>query len=295
MIIGYARVSTEDQNLDLQITALKAAGADIVVEEWMSGKNRNRPILQNMLRDLQPGDIVLAWKLDRIARSLSDLLHIIDTIERAGAFFRCTTTPIDTASPAGRLMLQMLGAVAEFERSLILERTRAGMAAAIAAGKAVGNPGLLKRDPVARRKLAEGRQRAFNQRVIATMEEWRPIVVKMRPHSSWHAVADAVSTHLKRPFSRDLLLRHVKQAAAEGLISKSVLDRAPASHKVRGIGPAGHVLLAALRRRPGVTLADLAAELEAASIPTPRGQKVWPLSSVDALKRRVLEAHSESR
>lgn len=138
MLIGYARVSTQEQETRLQIDALKQAGVECIHEEKRSGGDRKRPVLEKVLESLQPGDSLVVFKLDRVARSLSHLLEILDRIENAGARFQSLTEVIDTKSPAGRLMMQMIGAFAEFEREMIRERTRAGMRAAINRGVKLG-------------------------------------------------------------------------------------------------------------------------------------------------------------
>lgn len=129
MRIGYARVSTLEQETALQLDALRRAGVEKVFEEKRSAVTR-RPMLDAMVDQLRAGDVVIVYKLDRLARSLRDLLSILDKIEHAGAFIASTSEPIDTGTPAGRMMMQMVGAFAEFERSIIVERTRAGLQAA---------------------------------------------------------------------------------------------------------------------------------------------------------------------
>lgn len=141
MIYGYARVSTKEQDTALQLDALQRAGVDLVniVQEKRSGAS-TRPKLQHLLAKLKRGDIVVVYKLDRFARSLIDLLAIIARIEKAGATFRSITESIDTSSPAGRMMLAMLGAFAEFERGIIRERSIAGQQAAMERGIHCGRP-----------------------------------------------------------------------------------------------------------------------------------------------------------
>ena len=134
MLIGYARVSTQDQDTALQLDALSRAGCQRLFEEKASGIKFDRPALWECLGALRSGDQFVFYKLDRVARSLSDLLKILDRVERAGASIKSLTEPIDTSTPAGRLMLQILGAMAEFERSLIRERTMAGQREAMARG-----------------------------------------------------------------------------------------------------------------------------------------------------------------
>jgi len=130
MLIGYARVSTQEQETRAQLDALTKAGVDQLHEEKRSGATMRRPVLDQILRNIKRGDTLVVYKLDRIARSLKHLLAIIERLQDHGADFKSLTEHIDTNTPAGRLMLQMLGAFAEFEREMIRERTRSGMQAA---------------------------------------------------------------------------------------------------------------------------------------------------------------------
>src|SRR5689334_25423426 len=139
MLIGYARVSKGDeQSNKVQAKALRAAGCRRIFEEAASGGRWDRPELHRMLDQLREGDVVVVWKLDRLSRSLKDVLHIMERIGDAGAGFRSITEAIDTTTPAGRMMMQMVGAFAEFERAMIRERTSAGLAAARAEGRIGG-------------------------------------------------------------------------------------------------------------------------------------------------------------
>lgn len=138
MIIGYARVSTQDQNADLQLDALNAAGCEEVFNESLTGKHRDRPILSQCLRTLRAGDVLVVWKLDRLARSLKDLVEIIDDLQKRSIGFKSLTESIDTTNSAGKLIFHIFGALAEFEHSLIVERTKAGLAAARARGRKGG-------------------------------------------------------------------------------------------------------------------------------------------------------------
>jgi DNA invertase Pin-like site-specific DNA recombinase len=146
MKIGYARVSTEDQNNNAQKDALKHAGCDIIIEEKRSGGTMKRPLLLQMLAALKPGDVVVVYKMDRIARSLRNLMEIQDRIHNAKADFKSLTEVIDTTSPAGRMIFQILGAFAEFERALISERTKVGLQAAMARGSKPGRVSKIKPD-----------------------------------------------------------------------------------------------------------------------------------------------------
>lgn len=145
MLIGYARVSTNDQDTALQLDALKKAGVRVVFNESGSGVGP-RPELQRALQRLCSGDVLIVWKLDRVARSLSDLLRILDHLKASGASIRSLTEPIDTSSPIGEFTFQILGAVAQLERSMIRERVMAGQAAAKARGKRWGPPRSLSPD-----------------------------------------------------------------------------------------------------------------------------------------------------
>ncbi|SFZ78820.1 recombinase family protein [Chitinimonas taiwanensis] len=140
MLIGYARVSTQEQETHLQIDALKAAGCDVIIEEKRSGGSMSRPMLFKVFRTMRRGDTVVVYKIDRIARSLKDLLVILERMESRGVEFRSLTEVIDTTSPAGRMILQIIGAFAEFERELIRERTINGLKAAAERGAILGRP-----------------------------------------------------------------------------------------------------------------------------------------------------------
>jgi DNA invertase Pin-like site-specific DNA recombinase len=140
MRIGYARVSTDDQTLDLQRDALKRAKCKDVYEEHASGKNTARPELEACLKALREGDTLIVWRLDRLGRSLADLIRLTQELQHRGVGFASLTERIDTRSPAGQLVFHMFGALAEFERNLIRERTMAGLKAARARGRKGGRP-----------------------------------------------------------------------------------------------------------------------------------------------------------
>lgn len=137
MLVGYARVSTADQDCALQLDALASAGVRRIYSESGSGVGA-RPALRQALDALVAGDVLVVWKLDRVARSLADLLRILDRLKDCGASIRSLTEPIDTSSPIGEFTFQILGAVAQLERSMIRERVMAGQAAARARGKRWG-------------------------------------------------------------------------------------------------------------------------------------------------------------
>lgn len=150
MLIGYARVSTGDQNLDLQKTALFRAECEQIFEDTASGKNARRPGLRRALRRLKPGDVLVVWKLDRLGRSVRDLITLVSELQARGVNFRSLTDSIDTSTPAGRFFFHVMSALAEMERELIVERTRAGLAAAREQGRVGGRRRVMTTEVVER-------------------------------------------------------------------------------------------------------------------------------------------------
>jgi DNA invertase Pin-like site-specific DNA recombinase len=148
MLLGYARVSTVDQNLALQRDALTEAGCTRIFTEQMSGAVTDRPALHDALEFARSGDTVIVWKLDRLARSMKQLIETVEALRLRGIGFRSLTEALDTTTAQGRLVFHMFGALAEFERSLIRERTQAGLAAARRAGRTGGRPPKLSDDDI---------------------------------------------------------------------------------------------------------------------------------------------------
>jgi DNA invertase Pin-like site-specific DNA recombinase len=146
MKIGYARVSTLDQSTEIQIAALKEAGCEEIYSENMSGKNRNRPELKALLKSLRKNDTLVTTKIDRLARSLSDLFKISDEIEKKEANLQILEQNFDTGTATGKLIFSVLGALAEFERHLIVNRTTAGLERAKANGKKLGRKRKVKKE-----------------------------------------------------------------------------------------------------------------------------------------------------
>ncbi|WP_439855982.1 recombinase family protein [Pseudomonas yamanorum] len=174
MLIGYARVSTEEQNLDLQTHALQQLGCDKIYSDFgVSGATSSRQGLDQAMARLKSGDKLVVWRLDRLGRSLTHLVQLMETLGRRNVRFHSITEHIDTSSSGGRLVFHMMAALAEFERSLISERTRAGIAAARARGKPIGRPHLLSSEQVKRaRTLIEKEQ--HTQREVATLLSVHP-------------------------------------------------------------------------------------------------------------------------
>lgn len=163
-LLGYARVSTADQNLDRQIDALTAAGCDRIFTEKASGKLAERPELTELLAYMREGDTVVVTKLDRLGRSLANLIELANLLQGRGVGLRVTEQGIDTTSAAGRMFFHVVGAIAEFERELIVERTNDGLAAARARGRVGGRPRALT--PT---KLATAR-RLYDERELTVQQ-----------------------------------------------------------------------------------------------------------------------------
>ncbi len=283
-LIGYARVSTEEQGTDPQLDELRAAGCATVHEEHASGADRTRPVLARLLRDLDPGETLVVVRLDRLARSVSHLLAVIEQLEAKGAHFRSVHDPIDTTTPQGMFSLQVLGAVAQLERALIAERTKAGLQAARRRGRIGGNPGLRARDPAAIRKVRASRDKAHLDGVLAQLDTWLPTVRRMRPDQPWGDVVRMLNRGQAVQWTAERLRRTVRRLVGEGILEVSLLDRArtqPSDDRlvrlVSGIKAAA----------PDRTLQQIAAQLEAMRERTPRGGTRWHPSSVKHLLGRA--------
>jgi DNA invertase Pin-like site-specific DNA recombinase len=148
MKVGYARVSTEDQSNEMQIAALKEAGCQMIFEESASGAQRDRPKLQEMMKYVRPGDTVVVWKMDRLARSLRQLIETVDQLGERDIGFISLTEDINTTSAGGRLVFHVFGALAEYEKALIGERTRSGLANAKSKGIRLGRPAAMTNDQI---------------------------------------------------------------------------------------------------------------------------------------------------
>jgi DNA invertase Pin-like site-specific DNA recombinase len=180
MKYGYARVSTDDQNPALQLVALKRAGCKTVFkDEGISGATTKRPALTRCLKALQDGDTLIVWKLDRLGRSLRDLITMLDDLKQRGVRFQSLTEAIDTDTPTGRAMWQMIGVLAELERSLISERTRAGVKAAQRRGVKFGRKPKLSPQQIkhAQKLIDQGEDR---QKVAALFKVGRKTLYRAR-------------------------------------------------------------------------------------------------------------------
>jgi DNA invertase Pin-like site-specific DNA recombinase len=285
MLVGYARVSTEDQDNTAQRRQLLEAGCEVIFEDKASGASRDRPQLAAALAKVRRGDTLVIVRIDRLARSLSHLLSVVEGLQRRGAYFRSITDPIDTASPQGMLMAQLLGAVAEFERTLIRERTKAGVRSAIARGRRPGNPKMRSRDPEAIAMLRATLADRYIEELEATRHNWLPTVERLRPMLPWKAVVRQLSgrSDVGRTFTERTLVKACHALVGRGLASRHVLGRSP----TKPINDRVARLLAdRVRAQPGEPLRRLAIWLsEDLREPTPRGGYHWSPEGV----RRELE------
>lgn len=180
MLIGYARVSTQDQNLDLQIDALRKAGCTKVFEDKLSGSRADRPGLTKTLEMLREGDTLVIWKLDRLGRSVKHLVDLVGELHTRDVQFRSLTDAIDTSTPSGRFFFHVMASLAEMERELTVERTRAGLEVARQLGRTGGRKRQMTESKIrsARKLLAEGippRDVARNLGVsVPTLYRWIP-------------------------------------------------------------------------------------------------------------------------
>jgi DNA invertase Pin-like site-specific DNA recombinase len=282
-LIGYARVSTEEQATDAQVDELNAAGCEIIHKEQGSGASRARPVLAKLMREIGAGDALVVVRLDRLARSVSHLLAVIEELEARQAHFRSLRDPIDTSTPQGMFSLQVLGAVAQLERALIAERTKAGMKAAKARGRLPGNPGLRERNPEAIRAASQARQRVYIGDLLASAQSWLPTVRRLRPQHSWDDVV-RVLNRKGHAFTIERLRRAVHRLVRERIAEPALIRRSPRRPPedrlmtlVAGIAIAD----------PELTLREIAAQLERMRERTARGGLKWQASSVKALIERA--------
>ncbi len=281
--IGYARVSTDEQATEAQEIELRAAGCETIVQEHGSGASRTRPALAKLLREIGAGDTLVVVRLDRLARSVSHLLEVIENLGAKGAHFRSLRDPIDTTTPQGMFSLQVLGAVAQLERALISERTKAGIRAAKAKGRQPGNPGVRERRPEALAKIAAAQKAAYGARIQATANQWLPTVRRMRPDHTWDDIARALK---QRGFdwTPERLRRAVKRLVAEHLADPALLRKSPARPPEDRL----MTLVAGIHgSNPDLTLREIATQLERLRERTPRGGVRWSPSSVKNLLDRA--------
>lgn len=282
-LIGYARVSTDEQTTEAQEIELRSAGCDLIVQEHGSGASRARPSLGKLLREIGRGDTLVVVRLDRLARSVGHLLEVIDDLSAKGAHFRSLRDPIDTSTPQGMFSLQVLGAVAQLERALISERTKAGIRAAKAKGKKPGNPGLRDGKPEALAKITAAQKAAYGERIQGTANQWLPTVRRMRPDHTWDDIARVLKQR-GLDWTPERLRRAVKWMVSEGMADAALLKKSPPRLPEDRL----MTLVAGIHSsNPDLTLREIANRLERLHERTPRGGSKWSPSSVKNLIDRA--------
>ena len=284
--IGYARVSTDDLHGKAQKAALEAVPCDLLFFEQESGANRDRPELARALKTLRTGDTLIVARLERLGRSLIHLLQIMENLEGRGIAFRSLAEGFDMRTDEGQLMMQQLGAFAEFERKRITARINSGIAAAKQRGVVFGNPRLKAGDKATIRKIIVARDETHVTQLIDSMDTFMPTVRELRPAKPWPEVAEAVSRTTGVTWTVERLKRSVRRLVGEGMVDRSVLAKAPRPRRRRSEELALLVRGLALTN-PGLSLRGIAGQLEAMKIRTPAGKPNWAAASVARLLRKV--------
>ncbi|WP_426137362.1 recombinase family protein [Phyllobacterium sp. SL163] len=285
-LIGYARVSTDEQATEAQEIELRSAGCDDIVQEHGSGASRARPALSKLLREISAGDTLVVVRLDRLARSVGHLLEVIEDLTARKAHFRSLHDPIDTTTPQGMFSLQVLGAVAQLERALISERTKAGIKAAKAKGRLPGNPGIREKRPDALAKMVAMQKAAYGYRIQASADQWLPTVRRMRPDHTWDDIARLLNQRGLR-WTPERLRRAVKWMVTDHMADPALLRKSPPRPPEDRL----MTLVASIHSsNPALTLREIALQLERLHERTPRGSLKWSPSSVKNLIDRALKS-----
>lgn len=286
---GYARVSSDDLHGKAQKAALEAVPCDLVFFEQESGANRERPELARALRALRAGDTLVVARLERLGRSLIHLLHIMEDLEARGIAFRSLAEGFDMRTAEGQLMMQQLGAFAEFERKRTTARINSGIAAAKKRGVEFGNPRLKAGDKETIKKIVRARDETHVTGLIDSMDTFIPTVRQLRPARPWPEVAEAVSRATGVTWTVERLTRSVRRLVGEGMVDRKVLGKAPRPRRRRSEELALLVQGLALTN-PGLSLRGIGAQLEAMKIQTPAGKTTWTAASVAHLLQKVPNA-----
>ncbi|MBW6426188.1 recombinase family protein [Rhizobium sp. XQZ8] len=275
-LIGYARAVTGDKTKDTQVDDLRAAGCNRTFQEEESGAAGARPVLTRLLANLTAGDVLVIVQLDRLARSVNHLLQVVDDLEKRGVHFRSLRDEIDTSTPQGVFAIKILTSVAQFERALIGEQTKAGIKAAKDRGRTPGNPGLRERRPEAIKAVSKAREKHYIEKLISSAETWLPTVRQLRPLHSWDNIVRVLDRRGHR-WTVERLRRAVHRMVRENLAEPELLERAPRR------APEDHlmkVVAAVAIADPSLSLRAIAAQLDQMRERPPRGGGKWQPSSV---------------
>ena len=276
-LVGYARFSSADhQANDRQVDDLRGAGCDRIYQEHGFSSSQAKPILVRLLEDLNAGDALVVARLDRVARSASDLLAMIEKLKDRQIGFRSLGDPIDTTGPLGALSIQVLGAIVDLEKAQSAERARESIKAAKAQGRLPGNPGLREKRPEAIEAASKAREKLYIDGLNASSETWLPVVRQLRPKHSWDNVVDVLNRR-GQDWTVERLRRAVHRLVREQLAEKELLDRSPRR------APEDHLMkkVAAITiADPSLSLRCIASELEKMGERPARGGKKFQPSSV---------------
>jgi len=286
--IGYARVSTTEQSTAAQVEALYEAGCELVFSESVSGAKKDRVRLREAIAHIGQGDQLVVVKIDRLARSLTDLLQIVSKLLSTGGHFVSLSDPIDTSSAQGTLMLQILGSFAEFERALVSERTKLGLQKARQAGRVGGNPKLKSRDPEAIACVSRKREQSYFAELNFSAHIWVPIVRKYRPRYSWKIVAGIVNgVDRDGKWTGERLRRASKCFVKDGFLRPDVLTRSART----SMEPTKVMMQIAgmLSIQPSLTLKEISEKLDRTGLMPPRSLGGWSQSSVRSEILKAIE------
>jgi len=286
--VGYACVSISEESADAQVVRLQQCGCATVYEEEISGAKASRPMLDKAIQSLKSDDKLVVIKCECVARSLGDLIAVLERIEDSGAFFESLSDNIDCSTFSGKFFLQILSSVAECKKSLVQERTVSGLNRACEQGRIGGNPGLRSRDPGTIEQLNEARKRAYLDKLLKVAEYWVPIVAKCRPSMSWEDVVLVVNVSLRRDSNQlwtyKKLLRAAKCFVGEGKLDSGVLKRSQTRSDEEA---ALMVISSIINHMPFLRPEELVHELEMVDFPVRFSWDQWDTSSIKHYIRRA--------
>lgn len=286
--IGYARVSTEDQDCNAQRQALKKDGCKVVHADTMSGMKAQRPELGAALAALRPGDTLVVYKLDRLGRDYVNLGILVRDLVARGVHLRSLSEQLDTSTAAGNMMLGIISVFANYERDVIVERTNLGLAAARERGAVFGNPRMKARDPqtIARLKATWHAKGATAARERS--KPWIDLVRRHRPNQTWHRVNGLIERETGDKMSLNTLRSSCQRLVEAGELEPRVMDRTPA----RGNESAAVVAQRIAKANPDLSLREIGRELDRLGVAPARAAS-WSAASVALMLDRRTDQGSE--